>query len=101
MRSSDLNWFKSSYSGDQGGDCVEVAVEWMKSSYSSDQQGECVEIAVEWAKSSYSSGQGGECVEVAACPHAVHVRDSKDTSIRALTLTPAAWSAFLRVTSTS
>ncbi|WP_149183506.1 DUF397 domain-containing protein [Streptomyces sp. TRM49041] len=24
--STDLNWFKSSYSGDQGGDCVEVAV---------------------------------------------------------------------------
>ncbi|WP_328887722.1 DUF397 domain-containing protein [Streptomyces sp. NBC_00316] len=23
--STDLNWFKSSYSGDQGGDCVEVA----------------------------------------------------------------------------
>ncbi|MET9436182.1 DUF397 domain-containing protein [Streptomyces sp. NPDC006551] len=24
--STDLNWFKSSYSGPQGGDCVEVAV---------------------------------------------------------------------------
>ncbi|MET8503314.1 DUF397 domain-containing protein [Streptomyces sp. NPDC004787] len=23
--STDLNWFKSSYSGGQGGDCVEVA----------------------------------------------------------------------------
>lgn len=23
--STDLNWFKSSYSGDQGGACVEVA----------------------------------------------------------------------------
>ncbi|MFI9120553.1 DUF397 domain-containing protein [Streptomyces bikiniensis] len=23
--STDLNWFKSSYSGDQGGNCVEVA----------------------------------------------------------------------------
>ncbi|MFI8999348.1 DUF397 domain-containing protein [Streptomyces sp. NPDC053541] len=23
--SSDLNWFKSSYSSEQGGDCVEVA----------------------------------------------------------------------------
>ncbi|MFF1838337.1 DUF397 domain-containing protein [Streptomyces sp. NPDC058231] len=23
--STDVNWFKSSYSGDQGGDCVEVA----------------------------------------------------------------------------
>ncbi|MGW2559981.1 DUF397 domain-containing protein [Streptomyces sp. NPDC001514] len=24
-RAADLNWFKSSYSGDEGGDCVEVA----------------------------------------------------------------------------
>lgn len=25
--STDLNWFKSSYSGGQGGDCVEVATD--------------------------------------------------------------------------
>ncbi|MFD7322078.1 DUF397 domain-containing protein [Streptomyces sp. NPDC059875] len=72
--STDLNWFKSSYSGPQGGDCVEVAV---------------------WTKSSYSSEQGGNCVEVATCPHTVHVRDSKDTTRPSLTLTPAAWSTFL------
>ncbi|MFJ6719372.1 MULTISPECIES: DUF397 domain-containing protein [unclassified Streptomyces] len=47
-----------------------------------------------WFKSSYSDGTGGECVEVAACPSAVHVRDSKDTTRPALTLTPAAWAAF-------
>ncbi|MGW2018438.1 DUF397 domain-containing protein [Streptomyces sp. NPDC001927] len=79
--STDLNWFKSSYSGDQGGDCVEVAVGWTKSSYSGDQGGACVEVA--WTKSPYSR------------PHTVHVRDSKDTTVPALTLSPAAWTHFL------
>ncbi|MFF8413828.1 DUF397 domain-containing protein [Streptomyces omiyaensis] len=49
-----------------------------------------------WFKSSYSSGQGGECVEVAACVHSVHVRDSKDTTIPSLSVSPDAWDAFLR-----
>ncbi|WP_326792624.1 DUF397 domain-containing protein [Streptomyces sp. NBC_00841] len=73
--STDLNWFKSSYSGDQGGNCVEVALAWSKSSYSGD--------------------QGGDCVEVATCPHTVHVRDSKDLTVPALALSPTAWTAFL------
>jgi hypothetical protein len=72
----DTNWFKSSYSGDEGGNCVEVAIAW--------------------TKSSYSGNQGGDCVEIAACPHTVHVRDSKDLSVPPLTLSPAAWTAFLR-----
>lgn len=68
-------------------------LKWFKSSYSSE-QGECVEIAVDWFKSSYS-GSEGECVEVATRPHAIHVRDSKDTTRPALTLAPTAWSAFI------
>ncbi|MGW7429142.1 DUF397 domain-containing protein [Streptomyces sp. NPDC054861] len=68
---------------------------WCKSSYSSEQGGNCVEVAITWTKSSYSGSQGGDCVEVATCPHTVHVRDSKDTTRPALTLTPSAWSAFL------
>ncbi|WP_344328355.1 DUF397 domain-containing protein [Streptomyces macrosporus] len=48
-----------------------------------------------WVKSSYSGGAGGECVEVAATEAAVHVRDSKDTAREALTVAPAAWSAFV------
>lgn len=67
---------------------------WFKSSYSDGSGGQCVEVAMSWQKSSYSGGSGGECVEVAACPSAVHVRDSKDTARPALTLTPAAWAAF-------
>ncbi|MEU6245742.1 DUF397 domain-containing protein [Streptomyces sp. NPDC047024] len=47
-----------------------------------------------WFKSSYSASQGGNCIEVAMRPGAVHVRDSKDTHIRPLTVTPTAWAAF-------
>ncbi|WP_406145734.1 DUF397 domain-containing protein [Streptomyces sp. NBC_01012] len=76
VHGTDLSWFKSSYSSDQGGDCIEVAYEWRKSSYSSD--------------------QGGNCVEVAAHPSAVHIRDSKVTDGPVLTVPPAAWAAFVR-----
>ncbi|MEU5714445.1 DUF397 domain-containing protein [Streptomyces sp. NPDC020403] len=68
---------------------------WFKSSYSSDQGGACVEVAYDWRKSSYSGSEGGDCVEVAAHPAAVHVRDSKVTDGPVLTVPPAAWTAFL------
>ncbi|MGP3986020.1 DUF397 domain-containing protein [Streptomyces sp. 3N207] len=48
-----------------------------------------------WFKSSYSSSQGDNCVEVATLPGCVHVRDSKDTTIPSLSVSPAAWSAFV------
>lgn len=72
--SAPLKWFKSSYSGSDGGDCVEIAFDWHKSSYSSE--------------------QGGDCVEVAAHPGAVHVRDSKDPEGPTLTFSPTQWTAF-------
>ncbi|WP_380280859.1 DUF397 domain-containing protein [Kitasatospora purpeofusca] len=89
--SSDLVWFKSSYSSNEGGACVEIA--WFKSSYSSNEGGECVEVG--WHKSSHSSGDGGECVEVAETTSAVLVRDSKDKSGPHLAFSPAAWQSFL------
>ncbi|MFE6833584.1 DUF397 domain-containing protein [Streptomyces sp. NPDC057705] len=70
-----LAWFKSSYSGDAGGACLEVAYHWQKSSYSGD--------------------AGGDCVEVATHPAAAHVRDSKVNDGPVLTVTPATWTAFL------
>jgi hypothetical protein len=97
-------WRKSSYSGANGGNCVEAAalngVRWRKSSYSTPNGGNCVEIAalngVRWRKSSYSSGNGGNCVEVAAGgAGVVAVRDSKDPDGPALIFTPADWSAFV------
>ncbi|MEU7027855.1 DUF397 domain-containing protein [Streptomyces sp. NPDC046275] len=68
---------------------------WFKSSYSSSGDGDCVEVALSWHKSSYSSGSGDDCVEVAACPTTVHVRDSKRPEDAQLALAPAAWSAFV------
>jgi hypothetical protein len=74
MTTRELAWFKSSYSGTQGDSCLEVALSWHKSSY--------------------SSPDGDNCVEVATCATTVHVRDSKDTTLPGLALTPAAWTAF-------
>ncbi|MFG2766593.1 MULTISPECIES: DUF397 domain-containing protein [Streptomyces] len=68
---------------------------WFKSSYSSSSGGDCIEVAFDWRTSSYSSGSGGECVEVAACPHSVHIRDSKVSDGPVFAVAPDAWSAFV------
>ncbi|MFB7556914.1 DUF397 domain-containing protein [Streptomyces brevispora] len=51
-----------------------------------------------WFKSSYSGDQGGDCIEVATGPHAIRIRDSKDLTVPSLSVSPAAWSAFLKYT---
>ncbi|MFF8318603.1 DUF397 domain-containing protein [Streptomyces bobili] len=68
---------------------------WFKSSYSSSGSGDCVEVALDWRKSSYSSGGDGDCIEIAAAPHHVHVRDSKDKDGLQLTLSSTAWAEFV------
>ncbi|MER7621576.1 DUF397 domain-containing protein [Streptomyces sp. NPDC126503] len=75
MSTTELAWFKSSYSGGDGDNCVEVALSWHKSSY--------------------SGGSGDDCVEVASCPSTVHVRDSKNPDGPHFTVAPAAWTEFL------
>ncbi|HEX5404457.1 MAG TPA: DUF397 domain-containing protein [Pseudonocardiaceae bacterium] len=52
----------------------------------------------EWHKSSYSNGGSGECVEVALAADSVAVRDSKHATGPVITITPAAWQAFLATT---
>lgn len=74
MNSKELDWFKSSYSDGEGGQCIEVACNWRKSSY--------------------SSGGGGACIEIAAHPTTIHIRDSKNPQGPQLAVTPAAWAAF-------
>jgi hypothetical protein len=73
---------------------MSTAPEWFKSSYSGSEGGACLEVAYDWRKSSYSGSEGGDCVEVAPCPHAVHIRDSKNPAGPILTLPPTAWAAF-------
>ncbi|MFG2328343.1 DUF397 domain-containing protein [Streptomyces sp. NPDC048604] len=48
-----------------------------------------------WRKSSYSGTSGGDCVEVADLAPHVAVRDSKNPGGPVLTLTPAAFAAFV------
>ncbi|WP_415950027.1 DUF397 domain-containing protein [Streptomyces sp. KLOTTS4A1] len=74
MSSTALHWFKSSYSGSDGGDCVEVAYNWRKSTY--------------------SDNVHDRCVEVATHPTAIHIRDSKRPEAAILTVAPATWTAF-------
>ncbi|MFC8567591.1 DUF397 domain-containing protein [Streptomyces sp. NPDC057245] len=80
---------------------IPTTLPWRKSSYSSDQGGECVECAplglLAWRKSSYSGDQGGDCVEVAELPlHAtVALRDSKTPAGPVLTVAPAAFVTFV------
>jgi hypothetical protein len=75
---------------------MSTAFQWFKSTYSSSEGGQCVEVALEWRKSTYSSDEGGQCVEVAACPHTIHIRDSKTPEATAPTLAvaPTTWTAF-------
>lgn len=70
------------------------ALAWFRSSYSGNEGGACVEVALAWRKSSHSTNEGGACVEVARCPAAIHVRDSKRVDGPQLRLTPDAWAAF-------
>ncbi|MFD9411967.1 DUF397 domain-containing protein [Streptomyces sp. NPDC059989] len=73
-------WRKSSYSGGTGGDCVE-----------------CAPLgAAAWRKSSYSGDTGGNCVEVAAQPAHIAVRDSKIPDGPAFTVSPGAFTTFVR-----
>ncbi|MFE4519947.1 DUF397 domain-containing protein [Kitasatospora sp. NPDC056783] len=72
---------------------------WFKSSYSTNEDAACVEVA--WRKSSYSTNEDAQCVEVADTPAAVHVRDSKDKTGPQLTVSPAAWQAFVTFAATT
>ncbi|MFV0136265.1 DUF397 domain-containing protein [Streptomyces sp. HMX87] len=78
-------------------------IQWRKSSYSSDQGGDCVECSplgpLAWRKSTYSGDQGGNCVEIAELPATVAVRDSKNPAGPVLTLGPAAFATFVSWTS--
>ncbi|MFJ6740881.1 DUF397 domain-containing protein [Streptomyces sp. NPDC091279] len=73
-------WFKSSYSSQDGGNCIEVA----------DLNPEGA-----WFKSSFSTPEGGNCVEVADLNPQVGVRDSKNVAGPALAVRASAWSAFV------
>jgi len=75
MDLDDVTWRKASYSGDNGGGCVEVGV---------------------WRKATRSGANGGDCVEVATRADAlVAVRDSKDPDGATLTFSTSDWREFI------
>ncbi|MFF3651337.1 DUF397 domain-containing protein [Streptomyces sp. NPDC002181] len=69
------------------------ALMWVKSSYSTNDGPNCVEVA--WTKSSYSTADGADCIEVARTPGTVLVRDSKRPDGGRLAVAPAAWVGFV------
>ncbi|MGW0778227.1 DUF397 domain-containing protein [Streptomyces sp. NPDC002835] len=69
---------------------------WHKSSYSGGDGGNCVEVATAWRKSTYSDASDNQCLEVAdGHPDVVPVRDSKDPDGPKLAFRPGPWSAFV------
>lgn len=71
-----------------------LALEWVKSSYSSNEGPDCVEVA--WHKSSHSSSEpDSSCVEVSARRGIVLVRDSKNITGPRFGVAPGTWAVFL------
>jgi hypothetical protein len=71
---ADGAWFKSSFSGGSGGNCVEVA----------------------WPRPSFSGGNGGDRVEVSSLPARISVRDSNNAAGSRLRFGASTWDAFVR-----
>ncbi|MFE5939574.1 DUF397 domain-containing protein [Streptomyces sp. NPDC056470] len=67
MSSTELAWFKSSYSSGEGGNCIEVAYDWQQPTHN-----------------------GAE-----GAPAAIHVRDSKVPHGPQLAVAPTAWASFV------
>ncbi len=91
-----------------GNNAMPTVTQWRKSSYSGDQGGNCVECAplgpLAWRKSSYSGDQGGDCVEIAETPcptSSLAIRDSKTPAGPILTLGPAAFTTFVNWSATT
>ncbi|MCK8676032.1 DUF397 domain-containing protein [Streptomyces lichenis] len=84
MRPIDLSaatWRKSSYSNQDGGECVEMSYDFVLAS---------------WRKSSYSNSDGGECLEVSDdYTGIVPVRDSKTPNGLVLVFPEGGWASFV------
>lgn len=68
--------------------------DWRKSSYSGSNGGTCVEVGT-WRKSSYSGSGGGQCIEVGTAAPGILVRDTTDRAGAVLAIPAASWHRFL------
>ncbi len=82
MPLENLNSHISTHSGENGGNCVELASV----------------PDTHWLKSTYSGPNGGNCVELAAVTSAIAVRDSKNPNGPVLLLTRTALRTALQST---
>jgi hypothetical protein len=71
-----------------------LSVDWRKSTYSGGNGTNCVEVAT-WRKSTHSGANGASCVEVGAATVGVQVRDTTDHAGAVLTIPASAWRALL------
>ncbi len=70
-------------------------LDWRTSSFSGNNGGSCVEVAPLWRTSSFTGGNGGSCVEVAPVPTGIAVRDTKDRTRTPHVYSADAWTAFV------
>lgn len=68
-------------------------MDWRKSSYSGSDGGNCVEVS--WRKSRYSDSNGGDCVETASGSGVILVRDTTNRDGATLAFSVDAWQAFV------
>ncbi len=90
-----MTWLRSSHSGAEGGQCVEVAFGTVVGVRGSKVAAAAVLTEhPSWFKSSHSGAEGGDCVEVTAGA-VVRVRDSKAVPGPVLSVSRGAWRGFL------
>ncbi|MFE9251815.1 DUF397 domain-containing protein [Streptomyces sp. NPDC007088] len=106
---SERTWRKSSSSGNNGGECVEIADPTpsgtvpVRDSKRADGPVPLIGATAysRWIKSSYSGANGGDCVESAfGFPGLVPVRDSKVQNGPVLVVSAAEFTAFLEYAKT-
>ena len=69
-------------------------MDWRKSSYSGSNGGACVEVSRDWRKSSYSGSNGGQCVEVGN-DGMILVRDTTNRDGGTLSFSAKTWRTFV------
>ena len=71
-----------------------IRADWRKSSYSGGNGTNCVEVGT-WRKSTHSGANGANCVEVGTATACVVVRDTTDRAGAVLTVPAGSWRALL------
>jgi len=71
-----------------------ISADWRKSTYSGANGTDCIEVGT-WRKSTHSGANGTSCIEVGTAATGVLVRDTTNRAGAVLTISPAAWRILL------